>query len=131
MADIPGLIEGAAEGKGLGHQFLRHIERTRVLLFLVDPWDPRAEDETDAQRAQRVRDAIKVLRGELEKYHPRLLAKPWLVAVNKCDLGQPVQVSDLPRTFFVSAQARTGLKPLVDRLWDVVKSAREALAQEG
>jgi len=130
MADIPGLIEGAAEGKGLGHQFLRHIERTRVLLFLVDPWDPRAEDETDAQRAQRVRDAIKVLRGELEKYHPRLLAKPWLVAVNKCDLGQPVQVSDLPRTFFVSAQARTGLKPLVDRLWDVVKSAREAIAQE-
>lgn len=131
MADIPGLIEGAAEGKGLGHQFLRHIERTRVLLFLVDPWDPRAEDETDAQRAQRVRDAIKVLRGELEKYHPRLLAKPWLVAVNKCDLGQPVQVSDLPRTFFVSAQARTGLKPLVDRLWDVVKTAREAVAQEG
>ncbi len=131
MADIPGLIEGAAEGKGLGHQFLRHIERTRVLLFLVDPWDPRAEDESDAQRAQRVRDAIKVLRGELEKYHPRLLAKPWLVAVNKCDLGQPVQVSDLPRTFFVSAQARTGLKPLVDRLWDVVKTAREAVAQEG
>jgi GTP-binding protein len=131
MADIPGLIEGAAEGKGLGHQFLRHIERTRVLLFLVDPWDPRAEDETDAQRAQRVRDAVKVLRGELEKYHPRLLAKPWLVAVNKCDLGQPVAISDLPRTFYVSAQARTGLKPLVERLWDVVKSAREAAAQEG
>lgn len=131
MADIPGLIEGAAEGKGLGHQFLRHIERTRVLLFLVDPWDPRAEEESDAQRAQRVREAIKVLRGELEKYHPRLLAKPWLVAVNKCDLGQPVAVSDLPRTFYVSAQARTGLKPLVDRLWEVVKSAREAAAQEG
>jgi len=130
MADIPGLIEGAAEGKGLGHQFLRHIERTRVLLFLVDPWDPRAEDETDAQRAQRVRDAVKVLRGELEKYHPRLLAKPWLVAVNKCDLGQPVQVGDLPRTFYVSAQARTGLKPLVDRLWDVVKDARAAAGLE-
>jgi GTP-binding protein len=124
MADIPGLIEGAAEGKGLGHQFLRHIERTRVLLFLVDPWDAKGEEEADDVRAQRVRDAVKVLRGELEKYHPRLLAKPWVVAVNKCDLGQPVQPQDLPRTYYISALSRTGLKPLVERLWDAVQKAR-------
>lgn len=124
MADIPGLIEGAADGKGLGHQFLRHIERTRVLLFLVDPWDPKGEEEDASTRAQRVRDTIKILRGELEKFHPRLLAKPWLVAVNKCDQGQPVDPTDLPRTFYVSAQARTGLKPLVDRLWETVLKAR-------
>jgi len=124
MADIPGLIEGAADGKGLGHQFLRHIERTRVLLFLVDPWNPTQEEETEDERTQRVRDAVKTLRGELEKYHPRLLAKPWVVAVNKCDVGQPVAPSALPRTFYISAQARTGLKPLVDRLWEVVVEAR-------
>jgi len=124
MADIPGLIEGAADGKGLGHQFLRHIERTRVLLFLVDPWDPKGEEESDEARAARVRETIKTLRAELEKFHPRLLAKPWLVAVNKVDQGQPVQPGDLPRTYYVSAQARTGLKPLVDRLWETVQKAR-------
>ncbi|MCB9495922.1 MAG: GTPase ObgE [Fibrobacteria bacterium] len=124
MADIPGLLEGAAEGKGLGHRFLRHIERTRALLFLIDPWDAKGEEETEKERADRVRNAVKVLRGELERYHPRLLAKPWVVAVNKCDQGQPVQPGDLPRTYYVSALARTGLRPLVERLWEVVQEAR-------
>jgi GTPase len=125
MADIPGLIEGAAEGKGLGHQFLRHIERTRVLLFVVDPWDPTGAEESDEDRATRVRDVIKKLRSELEAYHPRLLQKPWLVAINKVDQGMPVDPKLLPKSFYVSAQARTGLKPLVDHLWKEIAKARE------
>lgn len=125
MADIPGLIEGAAEGKGLGHQFLRHIERTRILLFVVDPWDPTGAEESDDVRATRVRDVIKKLRAELEAYHPRLLQKPWLVAVNKVDQGMPVDPKLLPKSFYVSAQARSGLKPLVDHLWKEIMKARE------
>jgi GTP-binding protein len=125
MADIPGLIEGAAEGKGLGHQFLRHIERTRILLFVVDPWNPTGDEETDAERGARVREAIKTLRAELEAYHPRLLQKPWLVAINKVDQGVPVDPKLLPKSFYVSAQARSGLKPLVDHLWKEIMKARE------
>lgn len=126
MADIPGLIEGAADGKGLGHQFLRHIERTRVLLFVVDPWDPKGEDEDDASRAARVRATVATLRAELGRYHPRLLEKPWMVAVNKCDLGQPLQPQDLPLSYYVSAKAHGGLKPLVDALWGEVRKARQS-----
>lgn len=124
MADIPGLIDGAAVGKGLGHQFLRHIERTRVLLFVIDPWDPKGDEESEEQRALRVREAVKTLRGELEAYHPRLLQKPWLVAVNKVDLGRPVDPKLLPRSYYVSAQARSGLKPLVEGLWKEIAKAR-------
>jgi len=130
MADIPGLIEGAADGKGLGHQFLRHIERTRVLLFVVDPWDPTGDDESEEQRAVRVRETIKTLRGELESYHPRLLQKPWLVAVNKVDLGRVVDPKLLPCSYYVSAQAHTGLKPMVEGLWKEIKKAREAAKPE-
>lgn len=130
MADIPGLIDGAAVGKGLGHQFLRHIERTRVLLFVIDPWDPKGDEESEEQRALRVREAVKTLRGELEAYHPRLLQKPWLVAVNKVDLGRPVDPKLLPRSYYVSAQARSGLKPLVEGLWKEIAKAREAAKPE-
>jgi GTP-binding protein len=124
MADIPGLIEGAADGKGLGHQFLRHIERTRVLLFVVDPWSPEGDEEDDDARALRVRETIRVLRGELEKFHPRLMKKPWAVAVNKCDVGTPVSRDKLPKSFYISANSRLGLKTLTDGLWDVVSKAR-------
>ena len=78
VADIPGLIEGAADGAGLGHQFLRHLQRTRLLLHIVDiaPFDPAADP---------VRDARAIL-DELKKYDPALHDKPrWLVA-NKIDL---------------------------------------------
>ena len=97
-----------------------------MLLFVVDPWDPTGEDESEEQRAQRVRDAVKALRAELEAYHPRLLQKPWLVAVNKVDLGRVVDPKLLPRSFYVSAQAHTGLKPLVDGLWIEIGKARAA-----
>jgi GTP-binding protein len=74
LADIPGLIEGAAEGKGLGHEFLRHVERTRALLLLVDPtFEPP-------------RRALDVLRGELERHPGRLSQLPFAVAVTKSDL---------------------------------------------
>lgn len=75
MVDIPGLIEGAAEGKGLGHQFLRHVERSACLAFVLDvsTEDPYAQYRT--------------LRAELEKFHPLLLQKPKLILLNKVDLG--------------------------------------------
>lgn len=75
LVDIPGIIEGAAEGKGLGHRFLRHIERTRCLVFTVDASgeDPYGQ--------------YKILRKELKKFHPLLLEKPKLIVLSKCDLG--------------------------------------------
>ncbi len=76
LVDIPGLIEGAAEGKGLGHRFLRHIERSFCLAYIIDASgeDPYGQ--------------YKVLRAEMEKFHPLLLQKPKLIAMNKCDLGE-------------------------------------------
>ncbi len=75
LVDIPGLIEGAAEGKGLGHRFLRHIERTRCLAFVLDGF----EKNPYAQ--------YRILRSELERFHPLLLDKPKLILLNKSDLG--------------------------------------------
>jgi GTP-binding protein len=77
MADIPGIIEGAAEGKGLGLRFLRHIERNAVLLFMV----PVTSEDIAAE--------YRILLGELEKYNPELLTKSRLLAVTKCDVEQP------------------------------------------
>jgi GTP-binding protein len=78
VADIPGLIEGAAEGAGLGHQFLRHLQRTRLLLHLVDlsPFDPEADP---------VRDARAIV-NELRKYSPELADKPRWLVLNKIDM---------------------------------------------
>jgi GTPase len=79
VADIPGLIEGAAEGAGLGHQFLRHLARTRLLLHLVDiaPFDPDADPAQDA----------KAIAEELKKYDPALYRKPRWLIFNKADLA--------------------------------------------
>ncbi len=81
MADIPGLIEGAAEGAGLGHRFLKHLQRTGVLLHLIDmaPPDPAADPVADA----------KAIVGELKKYDPELAAKPRWLVINKMDLLPP------------------------------------------
>ena len=124
VADIPGLIEGASEGKGLGHQFLKHVERNAVLLFCVsaDAPDPGARYRT--------------LIGELRAFSPHLMAKPRLVALTKMDLvgpelaedwtaqaraGFPDDVEVLP----ISAVARTGLDRLKERLWTFVAAERE------
>lgn len=111
LADIPGIIEGAHEGKGLGHQFLRHVERTRTLALLV-PVD--AEDPQEAYES---------LRSELEAYSPELARTPHCVVLTKCDLlaggAHPsVRAPDAFGVFAISAVARTGLTPLLEALWE-------------
>jgi len=117
MADIPGIIEGAAEGKGLGLRFLRHIERNPVLLFLVpaDADDIRTEYET--------------LLNELEKYNPDLLKKNRLLAVSKADMlddeleeAMRAEIEDLDPIFF-SSVAQQGLQQLKDRIWQSMENA--------
>jgi GTPase len=125
VADIPGIIEGAHEGKGLGHQFLRHIERTRTLAFLVaaDAEDPQAEYE--------------LLRDELRRYSDELADKPHCVVVTKTDLlppdGTPPRI-DAPAawgTFAISAVARRGLTELLEAMWARVRDAVAAESPDG
>ena len=126
LADIPGLIEGAHEGVGLGDRFLRHIERTRVLLHLVEI----APDPSQPSPAE----AYRVIRNELAKYSPVLASKVEIVAANKCDLQADSQaVGDLADAIekpvqSISAAVGTGLPALTESLWSVVQAARE---QEG
>ena len=103
MADLPGLIEGAHEGKGLGFQFLRHIERTRVLLFLIECTRPDPEDDLAA------------LREELRLFSPKLMEKPWLVALTKMDILSEAERAEISLSDAVpiSAVAGIGLKELV------------------
>jgi len=112
MADIPGIIEGAAEGKGLGLRFLRHIERNSLLLFLV-PAD-----------AGHVGKEYEILLNELRKYNPELLDKKRLLAISKSDmLDEELKrglKSELPPdvpTVFISAAAQTGITELKDLIW--------------
>lgn len=116
MADIPGLIEGAAEGRGLGHRFLRHIERARVLVVLVDlgPLAPHAPDEQ-----------VRILLGELERYQPDLVARPRLVVGSKQDLHE---TGRLPADcdFVISAATGQGVTELQGRLAALVTAARAA-----
>jgi GTP-binding protein len=113
MADIPGIIEGAAEGKGLGLRFLRHIERNAVLLFMV----PATSED--------IRNEYEILLGELEKYNPQLLSKARLLAITKCD----VQPDDLPNVdelssslglpvVLISSVSGMGIATLKDMLWE-------------
>ncbi len=112
MADIPGIIEGASEGKGLGHRFLRHIERNSILLFLV----PADADDISEQ--------YEVLLEELRKYNPELLDKQRVLAISKNDmldeeLRQEISESlptDIPH-LYISSVAQQGLDELKDQLW--------------
>ncbi len=121
MADIPGIIEGAHEGKGLGHQFLRHIERTRVLLLVI----PVDVDDVQAEYSR--------LRTELEAYSEDLAATPFLVGLSKTDLlgpDDPLPALDAPEALGVvpfSSVARTELQPLLERLWE---ASRAVVAEE-
>lgn len=127
IADIPGLIEGASEGAGLGHQFLRHLQRTRVLLHLVDlaPFDPEADP---------VRDA-KAIVEELRKYDPELYAKPRWLALNKIDLIAPEErearvaaflaaYGKVERHFEIAAINGDGCRPLIFALQDFIDAER-------
>jgi GTP-binding protein len=123
MADIPGLVEGAAGGRGLGHQFLRHIERARVLVVLLDLGGPLAGGEPAAHQ-------LRVLLAELGAYRPELLERPRVVAGSKADLlhaGGDVAgeaVCDL----VLSAATGTGVDELVGRLAVLVHEARAEAA---
>ena len=112
MADIPGIIEGAAEGKGLGLRFLRHIERNSTLLFMV----PADADD--------IAKEYKILLGELQKYNPELLDKDRILAVSKSDmLDEELKAEiakELPKDFpslFISSVAQQGLTELKDLIW--------------
>jgi len=120
MADIPGIIEGAAEGKGLGHYFLRHIERNSTLLFLI----PADADDIKKQ--------YDILLDELRRYNPEMLDKDRLIAISKCDMldeelqAEMKQELDLdfkgiPYLFF-SSVAQQGLMELKDKLWGMLNN---------
>ena len=117
VADIPGLIEGAAEGKGLGHQFLRHVERARVLCILIDL---APVDDTSPQ-AQ-----LDILLRELESYDPQLLERPRVIVGTKID-SATVEMVDEWDGMLISAITNQGLRELVGRLASLVHSARQEL----
>ena len=112
IADLPGIIEGAAEGKGLGHRFLRHIERNPVLLFLIPA------DSNDHKQE------LAVLFNELEQYNSELLDKKFVIAISKSDmLDDELKTAiskELPKKIphvFISSVLGTGLQELKDLLW--------------
>ena len=116
MADIPGIIEGAHEGKGLGTRFLRHIERNSVLLFMV----PADSDN--------IKNDYEILLGELTQYNPELLDKQRLLAVTKCDMLDEDLIeemkSDLPEgipAVFISSVAGMNIQRLKDMLWSALQ----------
>jgi GTP-binding protein len=118
IADIPGLIEGASEGAGLGHQFLRHVERCRVLLHIVE-----ATFTTGPERTP-LRD-FDVINTELARYAPALAGKPQVVVLNKIDATASDDVDTYRRTFSdrgvelltVSAATGAGVAAVLERLW--------------
>ncbi len=133
MADVPGLIEGAHEGVGLGDTFLRHIERTRVVLHVVDLYPPQGQPTpTEAYRA---------IRRELEKYSPALANKPELVVANKLDLAgraDPPELAEFTRELDmevqgISAVSGLGLEHVMNHLWMMLQeeAAREPAGREG
>ncbi len=115
MADIPGIIEGAHEGKGLGTRFLRHIERNSVLLFMIPA------DSDDVQRD------YEVLLGELTQYNPELLDKERLLAVTKCDMLDEGLIEEMKahlpegiETIFISSVSNLNIRQLKDKLWEAL-----------
>ncbi|MGH9765062.1 MAG: GTPase, partial [Blastocatellia bacterium] len=129
LADIPGLIEGAHEGAGLGLEFLRHIERTKLLLFLIDVSSASGRSPVDD---------FKTLERELKSYDPGLVAKPWLVAASKADaLDDPVRFESLKdfcvehglELILISSVTGAGIESLVRRLWSMIEDLRIATQQ--
>ena len=115
MADIPGIIEGAHKGKGLGHRFLRHIERNSVLLFMIPA------DSDDLQKE------YTILINELKQYNPELLDKERLLAITKCDLLDQELMDELKeefpkdvKTICISSVSQSGLISLKDEIWKMI-----------
>lgn len=120
IADLPGIIEGAAEGRGLGHRFLRHIERNSILLFLIpaDSKDHKKEFE--------------ILRNELEQYNPEMLQKDFVIAVSKSDMLddelKDAITKELPKNIphvFISSVTGSNLQELKDLLWKTLNIPKE------
>ncbi|WP_298903664.1 GTPase ObgE [uncultured Psychroserpens sp.] len=117
MADIPGIIEGAAEGKGLGHYFLRHIERNSILLFLI----PADADD--------IRKQYDILLDELKRYNPEMLDKERMIAISKSDMLDDELKAELKSELdkslpieymFISSVAQQGIMQLKDKLWKIL-----------
>ena len=122
IADIPGIIEGAAEGKGLGHRFLRHIERNSALLFLI----PADSDDINKE--------YHILLNELKKHNPELLDKDRLLAISKSDMLDDELQEEIEATLpegvkalFISSVAQTGLQVLKDKLWELLNKSNEQI----
>ncbi|MDW3208679.1 MAG: GTPase ObgE [Reichenbachiella sp.] len=117
MADIPGIIEGAAEGKGLGIRFLRHIERNSILLFMV----PADSDD--------IKKEYEILLKELTKYNPELLDKQRMLAITKSDMLDDELMEEMKKevptelpSIFISSVAQKNLNPLKDMIWDAINA---------
>ena len=118
MADIPGIIEGAAEGKGIGHRFLRHIERNSILLFLIPSDAPDILAQYD------------ILYDELKRYNPELLDKKRLIAISKSDMLDEELIREMKielnstlsedQYIFISSVSQQGITDLKDRLWNIL-----------
>ncbi len=128
MADLPGLIEGASDGRGMGNEFLSHIERTKVLLFLVDGSDKK-----------QILPVYHMLLNELEKYKIKLLEKKRVIAINKIDLWSVRRVKELKEKFeklgeevyFISALNKINLPELLERLYILVQNTKpEKIVQD-
>jgi GTP-binding protein len=124
LADIPGLIEGAAKGAGLGHDFLRHVERTRVLLHLIDAAPTDGSDPADNYRK---------IRAEIAEYSPLLAEKQEVIALNKMDLLDPparraieehlresLRLGHADPLLSISGATREGMRELLERLWSML-----------
>ena len=133
VADIPGLIEGASEGAGLGHQFLRHLQRTRLLLHMVDiaPFDEGVDPVAQA----------KAIVAELKKYDKALYDKPRWLVLNKLDMvpveERAARVKDFVKrfkwkgpVFEISALTREGCEPLVQAIYRHIRTEQDAAAPE-
>ena len=128
VADVPGLIEGAHRGLGLGHQFLRHLERTKVLVHLVDVSGASGRDPAQD---------LDILRRELELFQPTLAAKPQMVAANKIDALDEAaraaalekRAADLKLPFFrISGATGAGVAELVEAMWHTLAASRQSAA---
>ncbi|MCX6734060.1 MAG: GTPase ObgE [Candidatus Peregrinibacteria bacterium] len=128
LADIPGLIEGAHEGKGLGHEFLKHVQRTKILIHMIDASD------TD------IPTSYKVINNELKKFDKNLAKKPQIVVVNKRDLIPTEEQEDFlkdiqkklkqKKVFFISAEINDGTDELMKEVWRVLKLEEKKLEAE-
>jgi GTP-binding protein len=125
VADIPGLIEGASLGKGLGLQFLRHIERSAILLFLLDGTDEQNPPDS----------AYKILKSELKNFNKELMAKPKLIVITKSDSIDETKRAELKKlrfekkqAMFISAVAGENIPELIAKLWVSVQEMKESAA---